>query len=336
MKKIFLVGIIGSALLCGCTANAMDNATAPDASSVVTDGAGESTVQETQATPSVYYLAGRVKASQSADVSVPFTGQISEVLVSVGDSVKRGDPLIRFESSEVEAKVEVAQQAVLLAMASYERAQQGARPEQLEQAKSNLNVAKSNYENSVKELERQKTLYEAGAISNNTLENYTLKTEGAEAAYVNATEALSILETGESKTYLNVLEKQIDQAKASLSVVEVALEKMTVTAPFDAVVVDIPVRSGESYLYKTCLVTLENQNILTVDAYGPASAVAHFVKGDAVSVRIAECPDEVMAGTVEWIGNSIDAKRQDVLVRVALNASPELMAGMFAEIAPSN
>lgn len=332
MNKIFITAIISSLLLCGCTVVAAENGTSE--TNVVLAANDEVSVDERENEAMIYYLAGRVKASQSADVSVPFTGQISEVFVKAGDEVHEGDPLIRFERSEVEARVKVAQQSVLLAQASYEKAQSGARPEQLQQAKSSLKLAKSNYENSAKDLERQKELYASGAISDRALESYNLQTERAESSYVNAAEALEILEKGESKSYLNVLKKQIDQAEAALSVAELTLEKMTVTAPFDGVVVDVPVKSGESYLYKTCLVRLENPSVLTVDAYGPTSAVAHFAQGDSVGVQIAECPDKVFEGKVEWIANSIDVKRQDVLVRVALDESPELMAGMFAEIAP--
>lgn len=334
MNKIVITAMISSLLLSGCTAIAAENSTLESNALMVAKD--EVLAAEMDNEVMTYYLAGRVKASESADVSVPFTGQISEVLVQAGDEVHKGDPLIRFESSEVQAKVEVAQQSVLLAQASYEKAQTGARPEQLQQAKSSLKLAKSNYENSVKDLARQKELYESGALSDQAFESYSLQTESAEASYVNASEALEILEKGESKSYLNVLKKQIDQAEAALSVAEMTLEKMTVTAPFDAVVVDVPVKSGESYLYKTCLVTLENPSVLTVDAYGPANAIAHFSNGDSVAVQIAECPGKVLEGTVEWIANSIDVKRQDVLVRVALEESPELMAGMFVEIAPKN
>ncbi len=328
MKNRIIAGLLTCLALSGCTAQAME------VSAPTQEAIGEHALEDRAG--KVFYLAGRVKAAQSADISVPFTGQVSEIYVQAGDSVKAGEPMVRFESSEAEAKVEVANRAVELSVANYEKAKSGARSEQLSQAKSALESAALNYENTKKDFDRQQKLYDAGAVSDMTLEAYRLKQVSAESTYTNAAKALEILKSGESASYMNVLQKQIDQANASLEAAQASLEKMTVKAPFDGIVTDVPVRAGESYLYKTALVTLENQNELTVDAYGPPSAVAHFAAGDRVCVQVAECPQTELEGNVEWIGSSIDAKRQDILVRITLDAAPELMAGMFAEIAPSN
>jgi multidrug efflux pump subunit AcrA (membrane-fusion protein) len=328
MRKIMVVGLLTCLILSGCTAQAIETG-----SVAVEDAQALALENESN---DIYYLAGRVKAAQSAEISVPFTGQICELFVQVGDHVQSGEAILRFESSEELARVEVANRAVELAIANYEKAQSGARSEQLDQAKSSLQSAQVNYENAKKDLERQQKLYDAGAVSDMALEAYRLKQASAESAFTNASKALEILEGGESASYMNVLQKQVDQANASLAVAQISLDKKTVYAPFDAVVTDIPVRTGESYLYKTTLVTLENQSGFTVDAYGPASATAHFEQGESVLVQVAECPDTRLQGTVDWIGNSIDAKRQDILVRVTIDAAPELMAGMFAEIAPLN
>ncbi len=316
MKKILCVAMLAALMLTGCS---------------TTPATKE---QQQEVAVPVYYLAGRVQASEAADLSVPFTGRVERVLATVGQAVKVGDPLVQFDASEVSAQMEVTRQALAIAQANLEKARTGARPEQLHQAEATAKAAKTALDNAQNNLKRYQTLYDAEAIPLSQLETAEGQAASAEAASRNAEEALAILKNGETKAYMAVLEKQVDQAQASVASAEAALVNRTVKAPFDGTVVACPAKAGETYTAQTTLVSLENRDRLTLDAYGPTSAVAHFKVGQKVSVRVAEQSNKEIAGTVTWVGNTVDPKRRDVLVKISLAPETSLMAGMFAEVAP--
>ncbi len=316
MKRMISTGLLCALILTGCAAEPAEKEPA-----------------KASAAP-VYYLAGRIQASEAADLSVPFIGRVESVLVVAGQAVKAGDPLVQFDASEASAAAEVSRQALATAQATLDKAHTGARPEQLNQAEATAGSAKTARDTAQNTLKRQQSLYDAGALSLSQLETAQAQAASAEAAFRNADEALAILKNGETKAYLTVLEKQVGQAQASVNSAETALANRTVKAPFDGIVVACPAKAGESYLYQTTLVSLENRDRLTADAYGPAAAVAHFKAGEKVRVRVAEQPDKDISGTVAWVGDTVDPKRRDVLVKISLDPETSIMAGMFAEIAP--
>jgi len=320
MKKFVLVALSCMLVLTGCTHE---------------QTAVKQTEKQTEKQAALtYYLAGRIQASAAADLSVPYTGKVESVLVHVGQSVKAGDSLISFDRSEVSAQEEVTKQALNIALATLEKAKSGARPEQLLQAEATVKSAQVARDNAANNLERQQAVYDMGSIAKAELEVAQGQVASTEAALKNAEEALAILNNGETKAYLAVLERQVAQAKAAVSSANITLENRIVKAPFDGVIVSCPAKNGETYLAQTVLVSLENRGRLTVDAYGPASTMENFKVGEKVRAGVAELENKELYGTVTWIGQTVDTKRRDVLVKISLEPNANLMAGMFTEIAP--
>lgn len=101
---------------------------------------------------------GTVIADQKIILSARLTARIAEVLVDVGEQVKKGDILIRLDSGDLNAKVQQTQQAVSSAQAQLNIARKEVKrltllyakklisPSQFEQAESQLQTAKANFE----------------------------------------------------------------------------------------------------------------------------------------------------------------------------------------------
>ena len=78
---------------------------------------------------------GEVEAAQ-VDVSAKIPGRVAEVLVDVGQSVKKGDTLARLASPEIGAKLDQATAARAAAGAQSAKADRGARGEEIRAAES--------------------------------------------------------------------------------------------------------------------------------------------------------------------------------------------------------
>lgn len=315
MKRILITGLSVALLLTGCAASAVPPA-----------------VEKAAEPKNIYYLSGKIQAAEAADLSVAFAGRVEGIPAQVGDAVRAGDPMVVFEASEAAAQAETARAAYETAQANLDKARIGARPEQIRQAEALADSARIARDNAAKTFERNEALYRSGAISSAQLEDSKGQAAAAEASFRSADEQLSILKAGETKAYLAVLEKQVQQAQAAWTASQTTRDNRTVNAPFDGVVVACPAKIGETYSAQTVLISLENRERLTADAYGPASAAALFKPGQQVAVRVAEVPDKVFEGTVTWLGDTIDPKRRAVLVKVSLEPAEELMAGMLTEI----
>ena len=79
---------------------------------------------------------GQVEA-QETNVSSKVPGRVGRVHVQLGQTVRRGDLLFELDSPEVRAKVAQAEAARDAARAASEKAQAGARPQEVVAARAN-------------------------------------------------------------------------------------------------------------------------------------------------------------------------------------------------------
>ena len=87
---------------------------------------------------------GLVTPAQSVELSAPLGGiVVTDVLVQVGDTVAKGDPLLRLDTRDLELQVAEARAAVNRAKAEYDKLAAGASPEQIAAARAQLAEARA-------------------------------------------------------------------------------------------------------------------------------------------------------------------------------------------------
>lgn len=85
-------------------------------------------------------LSGNIEADE-IHIGSKIGGRIAEVLVREGQEVKQGDPLIRFEAYDLNARRADAEAAVAQAQANHQKMLNGFRPEEVAQAKAQAEAA---------------------------------------------------------------------------------------------------------------------------------------------------------------------------------------------------
>ena len=90
-------------------------------------------------------LSGTIEADE-IHIGSKVAGRISAVLVKEGQEVKQDEPLIRFESYDLDARRADAIAAVAEAEANFEKIKNGSRPEEIAQAKARAEAALMNLE----------------------------------------------------------------------------------------------------------------------------------------------------------------------------------------------
>ena len=86
---------------------------------------------------------GKVVPKSASDLAFRTGGRVIEVLVSEGDVVKQGQPLVRLQDDELKIAVAQAQAALDLAKANLAQIEQGARPEEIAAAEGALRAAQA-------------------------------------------------------------------------------------------------------------------------------------------------------------------------------------------------
>ncbi len=134
MKK-FIISAILLTLLAGCgQSNTAEPAATPIAAAETARSSGEGTT-------------GYVTPIRHADLSLSANGRVLEVLVTEGEQVRAGQPLIQLQDTALKA-------ALAQAQADLKSLQNGARPEEIAVAQANLHIAQGQLELAQAELSR--------------------------------------------------------------------------------------------------------------------------------------------------------------------------------------
>lgn len=90
---------------------------------------------------------GQVEAEQSANLSVKTAGLVDEIFVREGDQVAEGDPLLQVDTTDLEIRVERAEQTVALQATSLEALLNGSRTEDIAAAEASVASAQATLNN---------------------------------------------------------------------------------------------------------------------------------------------------------------------------------------------
>jgi multidrug efflux pump subunit AcrA (membrane-fusion protein) len=114
----------------GMTANADINASAAVA-------------EQSTNTASRISATGKARPANKAILSAPLPGQVSELLIDVGSTVKQGDVIARLDPSTLDAEIAKAEAGLALAQANLDRVKAGPQPEQVLAAQSAVSVTQA-------------------------------------------------------------------------------------------------------------------------------------------------------------------------------------------------
>ena len=241
----------------------------------------------------------------TVSVAPKVSGQSVEVLIKDNQRVNEGDLVARIDDTDYKIKVDQM-------TAQYERALLNQ-----QNAKANLNAANTNIEVAKKDLERYKNLYEAGAVSKQTLDAAQAKYDSSKAQQVTAEQ--SIFSDNDSKVAdadLKVLKAQKDQAEVNLSYTNIY-------APQSGTVASRRIEKGMYVQVGTPLFTIVPDNIWVVANY-KENQLRHMKPGQPVDIKVDTYPNKVFKGKVDSIQRSSGAK--------ASLFPPENAVGSFVKI----
>lgn len=206
-----------------------------------------------------------LKSRRSATIQPEVEGFITQIRVRSGQNVSQGALLFEIDSA--------TEQAALSSM-------QSMRP----MRESDVDFARQ-------QVQRNKTLLNAGAISQREVEQFEAQLRTAEAQ-------------------LKALDEQIRQQRSQLSY-------HRVTAPNRGTVGDIPVHVGDRVTRSTILTTVDENDLLEVYINVPLQQAPRLTVG--LPVRLVDDRGELLAtNKITFVSPSVDTATQSVLAKAEL------------------
>jgi len=238
-----------------------------------------------------YETSGTLKSVNTVLVSAKIMGEVREIKVKPGDSVRKGDVLLIINAPDTDARVEAAEESI-------------------EQAKRGLEMAGENKNLMEKTFERYRKLFDAKAISEQEFDEMKSKRE------------VSVLEYEMAKKTLNRAEAGLNEAAAFKSY-------SVITSPLDGTVAEKKIETGNMAAPGAPLILVESRSY-RVEAPVDETLLSLIQPGAPVAISIDAIHMDT-EGRVTEIVRQIDPLTRTFMVKIALkDTSQPLQGGFYA------
>ncbi|MBQ7513609.1 MAG: biotin/lipoyl-binding protein [Prevotella sp.] len=189
-------------------------------------------------------IQGQVEVSEYR-VSSKVPGRILEIRVKEGDFVKVGDTLAILDAPEVRAKMEQAQSAENAAAALEQKAQTGARQEEIQGAYQLMQQAKAGLEIAEKSYNRVQRLFDEGVMSAQKRDEAYAQYKAMEAQAKAAESRYEMAKNGARREDKLAAAAQVGRAKGAVQEVNSYISETVQVAQMEGEVTDIYPKLGE-------------------------------------------------------------------------------------------
>lgn len=263
-------------------------------------------------------LTGQTVPEFQIDITAKYSGKISQVNVNLGDPVTPGQILIAQDTRDLDAAL--SQNEAALRQANADAVESNASFD------ANYQKAQSDYQHSANEYQRYQTLYDAGAVSKEALDNQEQQMMSAKSIL----DSFSKQIIGGSAAAVASKQAASDKAQGAVNALELQKNDMIMRAPQAGVIgfrqaeVGMLVQAGQKLLS-----IVDNSNIY-VDCAVSEQDIGQIALGTPVAISL-DSLGKSYTGKVIYMSPAMDPKTQSFTIRIALdNRDDSIKTGMFA------
>lgn len=277
---------------------------------------------------------GRAAARDEVVLSFQVTGPLVALNVDVGSRVKKGDILAAIDTRDFQAALDTAEGNLARAKANLAAMEKGARPEEIEQLKADVEEAEALSRQAVAEHERNLKLAPSGAVSKSDLDIMLARRESTAAKEKSVKEALNIGMRGARAEDLDAKRSEIRSLEGMVASAKNQLDYSVLKAPFDGEVVARYVNNYQNVLAKQQIVRLLDLTKIQVTVQVPESLIAVIPNVKEAACKFDALPDREFFGKVTKIGSeaSSTTRTYPVTIEIAQPGDMVILPGMAARV----
>ena len=279
------------------------------------------------------------------NVASEISGRVHTLLVEKGSNVTKGQLLATLEPDILNAKKGQAEGMVNAAKSLYNKAEYGARKEEVNALQNQYQIAKSQFDFSEKTYKRFQALYADGIISKQEMDEIQFKYDAAKEQMNAAKSVWEMAKKGARKEDISAAYGSYETAKSAYNEVEAFYDELNIVAPKAGVISNQIAEEGEVMAAGYPIVTIQIPEKIYAIFNVREDNLADFKMGQIYKAKVPGLSnDEVefkvtyispMADFATWV--PIKAKGEYELKTFEIHLKPqdritELRPGMTIQI----
>jgi HlyD family secretion protein len=273
---------------------------------------------------------GYIIPHRKVELAPKITGRVEWIGVEKGDTVTRGQVLLRIEQREFLAAADRAQALLAGARARLQELESGSRPEEIDRARAGVEEARSNVANAVLELERFERLHGEGAVSRQALDVAKNRHEVALAQQAAAQKSYDLVRIGPRTEQLDLGRAQVREAEAALRAAQVDLDNTVIRAPTGGTILERLVEPGEivtiSFIggrgAKSAVLSIADLRVLDVEVDVSQNEIGKVRLNQPATIVADAFPDRRYQGIVSEMAPEANRQKATLQVKVRV-AQPD-------------
>lgn len=278
---------------------------------------------------------GSVVPVRESTVGSTVEERVAEFLVSEGDRVEAGQPLVKLRTRTLEIELNGARAELEAMRQELAELENGTRPEELEQGRAELARAAALRDYAQAARRRIEGLLRNRQASAQELDEVVSNAEAAEQAYNVSQAALDLLIAGPRAEQLARARAKGMVQQEVINRLEDRLAEHTIVAPFAGYVVTEHTEVGQWLGRGDPVVDLIELDCVDVVVSVIEDDIRHISVGTPARVEVPALPDKALTGAVALVVPRADFRSRSFPVKVRLlnqeaHGGPMLKAGMIA------
>ena len=309
-------------------------------------------VSEQRLTDSIA-LKGSLKPINVVNITSPFTGKVKEKYFQYGESVRKGQLLLKMDATETETKYGEADVAYIKALEKMREMDKWDNADEVTKARRSVTKSKMTLDTAKSKFEQSGILFKKGYIAATDLDSDKQQYETAKMDYdASLQELQTAVNKGKGDNY-RVTKIELDNARTKLHVLELQLQKANVVAPVSGTVI-LPdagsdkdkkgklIEVGMSFTEGDLLVSIGDTGGFSVTAEVDEMEVLKVKKGQEAVITGDAFSGITLMGTVSHVSSQAskgDASKKtptyEIIVSVEKSppeAREKLLLGMSCKV----
>ncbi|HQA06629.1 MAG TPA: efflux RND transporter periplasmic adaptor subunit [Syntrophomonadaceae bacterium] len=251
------------------------------------------------AQPDIIKATGTIEAT-TVNVTARLSGTLETITVQEGENVSAGQLIAQLSRSDLVAQAERDALGVAAAEAKLDDLLDGARQQEIEAAAAQVSYKEAALQKAQQDLARAESLSQAGALSQEELEQARLKLQQIETELKVAKAQLNLLQAGNRPATIEAAQAEVERSRAVLQASQAMLDDLKLISPLSGTVVSRNYEPGEYVTAGAALVTIADLSSMWIKVYVPTVDLPRIYLGQPVAVTVSGS-NQTFAGTVSHI-----------------------------------
>jgi RND family efflux transporter MFP subunit len=285
-----------------------------------------------------HVFVGTVHPARRSVIGAAVAGRIVEFPVNAGDPVRAKQPLAQLLTRQIDLQIVAAEGDLKLKRAELDELRNGARPEELREAKAKTAAARALHDYMQTKLQRTKALFERNAVSEDQLQDDISRSLAAAQTFEAVQAAEDLLKAGTRFEKIAQAEARVAMAEAEVDRLKDLLVKHTIVSPFDGFVVAEHTEVGQWIESGGMVAAVEDLAEVELEAQVLENYLDHVRLRTQARIELPALPSEKLTAEVTAVVPRADERSRNFPVKLRMknkfnpDGTPLIRSGMFARI----